>query len=75
VTGPVVVFCLTYVVIASRQLAALNLDRPAGALVGAVAMVAVGGLSVADAHHAIALILQDGADHLADWYLVLNDEQ
>jgi Na+/H+ antiporter NhaD/arsenite permease-like protein len=51
----VVVFCLTYVVIASRQLAALNLDRPAGALVGAVAMVAVGGLSVADAHHAIDL--------------------
>jgi Na+/H+ antiporter NhaD/arsenite permease-like protein len=55
VTAPLVVFCLTYVVIASRQLAALNLDRPAGALIGAVAMVAVGGMSVAEAHHAIDL--------------------
>lgn len=45
-TAAVVVFVLTYVVIASRQLAILKLDRPAGALVGAVAMVAVGGLGL-----------------------------
>jgi Na+/H+ antiporter NhaD/arsenite permease-like protein len=55
VTAALVVFCLTYVVIASRQLAALNLDRPGGALIGAVAMVAVGGMSVAEAHQAIDL--------------------
>jgi hypothetical protein len=43
VTGALVVFCLTYLVIASRQLHFLKLDRPAGAVVGAVAMVIVGG--------------------------------
>lgn len=45
VTGALVVFVVTYVVIASRQLSWLGLDRPSGALVGAVAMVAVGGLT------------------------------
>ncbi len=42
--GALVVFCLTYLVIASRQLRWIGLDRPAGALVGATAMVLVGGL-------------------------------
>ena len=54
-TGAVVVFALTYVVIASRQLTILRLDRPAGALVGAVAMVVVGGLSLDAALAAIDL--------------------
>lgn len=54
-TGALVVFSLTYVVIASRRLAALQLDRPAGALVGAVAMVVVGGLTLAEAEHAVDL--------------------
>ncbi|MCB9559818.1 MAG: anion transporter [Kofleriaceae bacterium] len=53
--APLVVFCVTYLVIASRQLAVLKLDRPAGALTGAVAMVAVGGLSAAQAYAAIDL--------------------
>ena len=44
-TGALIVFVVTYVVIASRQLSWLGLDRPSGALVGAVAMVAVGGLA------------------------------
>jgi len=35
---------LTYLVIASRQLHWIGLDRPAGAVVGATAMVLVGGL-------------------------------
>ena len=43
-TGALVVFCVTYLVIASRQLHFLKLDRPAGATVGAVAMVVVGGI-------------------------------
>lgn len=42
--GALVVFCLTYLVIASRQLHWVGLDRPAGAVVGATAMVLVGGL-------------------------------
>jgi Na+/H+ antiporter NhaD/arsenite permease-like protein len=44
VVGSLVVFTVTYLVIASRQLHWIGLDRPAGAIVGAVAMVVVGGL-------------------------------
>lgn len=55
VTGALVVFCLTYLVIASRQLHFLKLDRPAGAVVGAVAMVIVGGLPMELALRAIDL--------------------
>jgi len=55
VTGALVVFCVTYLVIASRQLHFLKLDRPAGATVGAVAMVVVGGLPMDAALHAIDL--------------------
>jgi Na+/H+ antiporter NhaD/arsenite permease-like protein len=55
VTGALVVFCVTYLVIASRQLHFLKLDRPAGAIVGAVAMVVVGGLPMDGALAAIDL--------------------
>ena len=55
VTGALVVFTLTYLVIASRQLRWVRLDRPAGALVGAVAMVVVGGLPLEAALAAIDL--------------------
>ncbi|HUS27826.1 MAG TPA: SLC13 family permease [Kofleriaceae bacterium] len=54
-TGALVVFCITYLVIASRQLHFLKLDRPAGAVVGAVAMVIVGGLPMQLALDAIDL--------------------
>jgi Na+/H+ antiporter NhaD/arsenite permease-like protein len=53
--GALVVFCVTYLVIASRQLHFLKLDRPAGAVVGAVAMVLVGGLPMELALRAIDL--------------------
>lgn len=53
--GSLVVFCLTYLVIASRQLHWIGLDRPAGAVVGAVAMVVVGGLPLDAALAAIDL--------------------
>ncbi|HVK84995.1 MAG TPA: SLC13 family permease [Kofleriaceae bacterium] len=53
--GALVVFCLTYLVIASRQLNCVGLDRPAGAVVGAVAMVVVGGLPMDRAIAAIDL--------------------
>jgi Na+/H+ antiporter NhaD/arsenite permease-like protein len=50
-----VVFCLTYFFIAVQRVRWLHLNRPAAALLGAVAMVAVGGLSLADAYQAIDL--------------------
>ena len=53
--GSLVVFTLTYLVIASRQLHFIGLDRPAGAVVGAVAMVVVGGLPMDAAITAIDL--------------------
>ncbi len=53
--GSLVVFTLTYLIIASRQLRFLGLDRPAGAIVGAVAMVVVGGLPMDAALRAIDL--------------------
>jgi len=55
VVGALVVFALTYLVIASRQLHWIGLDRPAGAVVGAVAMVIVGGLPMDAALRAIDL--------------------
>jgi len=55
VVGALVVFCVTYLVIASRQLHWIGLDRPAGAVVGAVAMVVVGGLPMDAAMKAIDL--------------------
>lgn len=55
VIGSLVVFTLTYLIIASRQLSFIGLDRPAGATVGAVAMVLVGGLPMDAALHAIDL--------------------
>ncbi len=55
VVGALVVFCVTYLVIASRQLHWIGLDRPAGAVVGAVAMVLVGGLPMDAAIQAIDL--------------------
>jgi Na+/H+ antiporter NhaD/arsenite permease-like protein len=55
VTGALVVFCVTYLVIASRQLAILRLDRPGGALIGAVAMVVVGGMPIDAAFDAVKL--------------------
>jgi Na+/H+ antiporter NhaD/arsenite permease-like protein len=55
VLGSLVVFSITYLVIASRQLRFIGLDRPAGATVGAVAMVVAGGLPMDAALHAIDL--------------------
>lgn len=49
----VVIFAITYVLISARRLGWLGLDRPAAALVGAVACVAFGVLSPDDALHAV----------------------
>jgi Na+/H+ antiporter NhaD/arsenite permease-like protein len=49
----IAIFCLTYLLIASRRLAWLPIGRPAGALLGAVLMVAAGVLSPAESFAAI----------------------
>jgi Na+/H+ antiporter NhaD/arsenite permease-like protein len=54
-TGALVVFVLTYLVIAGGQLKFLKLDRPGAAIVGAAAMVIIGGLPMDAALHAIDL--------------------
>jgi Na+/H+ antiporter NhaD/arsenite permease-like protein len=55
VTGALVVFCVTYLVLATRLLAVLGLDRPAASLVGAVAMASIGGLGLDAALGAVDL--------------------
>lgn len=47
------IFALTYVLIAARRLRALPIGRPAGALLGAFLMVAVGALTPAQSYAAI----------------------
>lgn len=59
---PIAIFALTYVLIASRRLRWLPIGRPAGALLGAVLMVAAGALTpeqsyAAIDHDTIALLL------------------
>lgn len=49
------IFALTYVLIAAQQLPGLRLNRPAASLIGAVAMVVLGGLPPAAAAAAIDL--------------------
>lgn len=51
--APVIIFILTYVLIASRRLRALPIGRPAGALLGATLMVAFGALTPAESFAAI----------------------
>src|SRR5262245_38465714 len=48
-----VVFAVTYVLVAGRRLRGLPIDRPAGALVGAVLAVALGGSTPAEAGVAV----------------------
>lgn len=49
----ILIFCLTYVLIAARRLSLLPIGRPAGALLGAVLMVAVGALTPEQSYHAV----------------------
>lgn len=48
-----IVFGLTYALIASRRLSLLPIGRPAGALLGAVLMVAIGALSPEESYRAV----------------------
>jgi Na+/H+ antiporter NhaD/arsenite permease-like protein len=47
------IFALTYLIIASQKIPYLHLDRPGGALIGAVLMVLAGVLTPDEAYHAI----------------------
>lgn len=49
----IVVFALTYVLVASRRIRGLAVDRPAGALIGAVLAVAIGSTTPEEAAAAI----------------------
>jgi Na+/H+ antiporter NhaD/arsenite permease-like protein len=49
------IFVLTYVLIAIQQVPGIRVNRPAASLLGAVAMVTVGGLDLRDAYAAIDL--------------------
>lgn len=52
---PLVIFGLTYVVVAGQRIPGVRLDRPSAALCGAVLMVASGALTHAEAYDAINL--------------------
>jgi len=52
---PLLIFALTYFFIAVQRVRWLHLNRPAAALLGAVAMVAFGGLPLTEAYRAIDL--------------------
>ena len=52
-TRGTLVFLVTYVLVASRRLRFVRIDRPAGALTGAVLAVALGALTPAEAAHAV----------------------
>src|SRR5690606_13657785 len=49
----VAVFVLTYALVAARRLRALPIGRPAGAMLGAVLMVAIGALTPEQAYAAM----------------------
>jgi Na+/H+ antiporter NhaD/arsenite permease-like protein len=55
VTAALAIFCVTYLVLATRLLSVLGLDRPAASLLGAVAMGAFGGLGLDGALAAVDL--------------------
>lgn len=51
----VLIFVITYIIIGIQNIPRLHINRPAGALLGAVAMVLFGGLSLKEAYAAIDL--------------------
>lgn len=53
---PLLIFGLTYFFIAVQRVRWLHLNRPAAALLGAVAMLTVGRLPLAEAYRAMASV-------------------
>lgn len=54
-TARLAIFALTYLLLAAQRVPWLRVDRPGAALIGAVAMITVGGLPLSDAYAAIDL--------------------
>lgn len=54
-SSPLLIFIITYLLIAVQPVRFLHLNRPAASLLGAVAMVVLGGLPLAEAYAAIDL--------------------
>ena len=54
-TTRLIIFVATYILIAIQQIPGLRINRPAASLLGAVAMVTLGGLPMRDAYAAIDL--------------------
>ena len=52
-TTRLLIFAITYLLIAVQQVPGMRLNRPAASLLGAVAMVAIGGLPLRDAYAAV----------------------
>ena len=52
---PILIFLVTYFLIAAQRVPGLHLNRPAAALLGAVAMVLFGGLPLREAYAAVDL--------------------
>jgi Na+/H+ antiporter NhaD/arsenite permease-like protein len=55
VSAPLLIFIITYLLIAVQPVRFLHLNRPAASLLGAVAMVVLGGLPLPEAYAAIDL--------------------
>jgi Na+/H+ antiporter NhaD/arsenite permease-like protein len=54
-TAAILIFALTYAIISARSFRLLNLNRPAGVLLGSCLMVLVAGMPVSEAYAAIDL--------------------
>jgi len=59
----IIIFAVTYLLISARRLSWLGLDRPAGALLGAVCCVAAGVLTPAEAVGAVNGLTILGGQH------------
>src|SRR5881394_2373927 len=68
-TTGLLIFALTYLLIAVQRLPFVHLNRPAASLLGAVAMVVCGVLSLPDAYAAIDLEVGRFFEWAAEWVL------
>ncbi|HEU5261002.1 MAG TPA: hypothetical protein VFU41_06195 [Gemmatimonadales bacterium] len=69
-TTGLIIFGLTYLLIAVQRLPFVHLNRPAASLVGAVAMVVFGVLSLPDAYAAMWRVLAMGSTFAGNLLLI-----
>ncbi len=73
VTTRLVIFAVTYVLIAVQQLPGVRLNRPAASLLGAVAMVAIGGLPVRNADDLVRIVAERFSPGDAATFTLIRD--